>query len=146
MVEADVDKREGREIAFVMFQVMPREDCYLGGADNTYTTRGGRFVIEVYVARGVPGERASTGARARPCWNARLAAEPSRKVARTHASTAIRHSADFTVRLSSCRFHQRHCGPNSRQQRALENIIFSRALSGCGDPQQTPSETALVGC
>src|SRR6266851_7266996 len=46
-----------------------------------------------------------------------------------------RNSAEFTLRLSSCRFHKRLCRPNSRQQKALENIMFSRALSGCGEAQ-----------
>jgi hypothetical protein len=45
----------------------------------------------------------------------------------------VRDSAESTPRLSSCRFHERYCWPNLRQQKALENIMFSRALSGCGD-------------
>jgi hypothetical protein len=42
-------------------------------------------------------------------------------------------SAVFTLRLSFCRFHARYCWSNSQQQKALENVAFSRALSGCGD-------------
>jgi hypothetical protein len=42
-----------------------------------------------------------------------------------HASTAIRHSAEFTLRLSPCRFHERHCRSNSRQQNALEGGPFT---------------------
>jgi hypothetical protein len=35
--------------------------------------------------------------------------------------------ADFTLRLSSCRFHERNFQPNWEQQKALENDAFSRA-------------------
>jgi hypothetical protein len=46
-----------------------------------------------------------------------------------------RNSAEFTLQLSNCRFDERYCWPSRRQQKGLENIRFSRALSGCGDPQ-----------
>jgi len=50
--------------------------------------------------------------------------------------TPSRNSAEFTLRLSSCRFHERYCWPNPRQQKALENInVFKGLMSGCGDTQ-----------
>ncbi|HVQ71744.1 MAG TPA: hypothetical protein VMT08_30005 [Bradyrhizobium sp.] len=35
--------------------------------------------------------------------------------------------ADFTLRLSSCRFHERNFQADWEQQKALENDAFSRA-------------------
>jgi hypothetical protein len=36
-----------------------------------------------------------------------------------------RNTADNTLRLSSCRFHERNFTAKSRQQKALENDLFS---------------------
>jgi hypothetical protein len=38
-----------------------------------------------------------------------------------------RSPADFTLQLSSCRFHERNFEPDLEQQKALENDAFSRA-------------------
>jgi hypothetical protein len=46
---------------------------------------------------------------------------------RLNLITPSRNSAEFTLPLSSSRFHERYCWPNPRQQKALENIMFSRA-------------------
>jgi hypothetical protein len=51
-----------------------------------------------------------------------------------------RYPAESTPRLSSSRFHETYRRSNPRQQKALENSMFSRAFSGCGDMQ--PSQIA----
>jgi hypothetical protein len=43
------------------------------------------------------------------------------------ASSGFLITVDFTLRLSSCRFHERNFGSKSGQQKALENDVFSRA-------------------
>jgi hypothetical protein len=42
------------------------------------------------------------------------------------------NSAEFTLRLSSWRFHERYCRPNLRRKKALENIMSSRACLVAG--------------
>jgi hypothetical protein len=37
------------------------------------------------------------------------------------------------LRISSCRFHGRHLLAKFQVVKAFENIMLSRALSGCGD-------------
>lgn len=61
MIEGGIDKREGREIAFVVFQGVPTGDWYVGGrSDDTYAAPGGRFVIEVTVPEAATSQVAKT--------------------------------------------------------------------------------------
>jgi phenylpyruvate tautomerase PptA (4-oxalocrotonate tautomerase family) len=60
-VEGGVDVREGREIAFVLFQSVPEGDWYVGGrADDTYAAPGGRFVIDVTLPEASTNQTAKT--------------------------------------------------------------------------------------
>jgi hypothetical protein len=52
-----------------------------------------------------------------------------------------RNTVDLTLRLSSCRFHDDTAGEILDSKNALKNIMFSRALSGCGDMQ--PSQISI---